>query len=140
MYESILFPTDGSEGAEVARDHAFELAIDQDATVHVLHVVEAFSPAASLHEMITERMTERGTELVESVAELGQERGIPVEPAVREGDPAEVIVEYAQEEDIDVIVMPTHGRPELTKAIIGSVTDKVIRTGDVPVTVIKLTE
>jgi nucleotide-binding universal stress UspA family protein len=123
-------------GAELTRDHAFELAIDQDATVHVLHVVEAFSPAASLHEMITER----GTELVESVAELGQERGIPVEPAVREGYPAEVIVEYAQEEDIDVIAMPTHGRPELTKAIIGSVIDKVIRTGDVPVTVIKLSE
>ena len=137
MYDVILFPTDGSKGAERARDHALKLAADQDATLHVLHVVETVAPAASLHEMIIDRMTEHGQELVESVATLGREQGVTVETAVREGDPAETIVEYSTTKEVDAIVMPTHGRPELIKAIIGSVTDKVIRTGDVPVIVVK---
>ena len=140
MYDSILLPTDGSEGAEIAQDHALELAVDQDATLHVLHVVEVIAPAASLHELIAEHMDERGIDLVKSVAEQGRERGVIVETAVIEGDPAETIIEYAAAEGIDLVVMPTHGRTELTKAILGSVTDKVIRTGDVPVLVIKLVE
>ena len=137
MYDAILFPTDGSEGSELARNHAFELANDQQATLHILHVVEVFSPAASLHETIAEQMIERGKELVEMTAQNGRDHGLTIRTAVLEGDPAETIVEYASSEGIDVIVMPTHGRPELTKAIVGSVTDKVIRTGDVPVIVIK---
>lgn len=136
MYDNILFPTDGSKGTEPARDHALELAADQHATLHVLHVVETVAPAVSLHEMIVERMTERGRELVESVATLGRERGMTVKTAVLEGSPAETIVEYATTEEIDAIVMPTHGRPELTKAFLGSVTDRVIRTADVPVIVV----
>lgn len=137
MYSSILFPTDGSPGSELARDHAIELAVDQAATLHVLHVIETVAPAASLHELIVERMSERGQELVETVASTGRGRGVKVETAVEEGDPAETIVEYATSEGIDVVVMPTHGRSELTKTIVGSVTDKVIRTGDVPVIVVK---
>lgn len=138
MYDTILFPTDGSEGAETARTHALELAEDQDAVLHILHVVGLVSPAASLHEMLAERMIERGNELVETGANEGKSRGIPVETAVVEGDPADVIVDYAATEGIDVIVMPAHGRTGLTKTILGSVTDKVIRKSNVPVTVIKL--
>jgi nucleotide-binding universal stress UspA family protein len=140
MYGAILLPTDESEGAKIARDHALELAVDQDATLHILYVVEVVAPAASLHEMVAERMTERGTDLVESVAEEGRERGLTVETTVVEGDPAETIIEYAAEEGIDIVEMPTYGRTELTKAIVGSVTDKVIWLGDVPVLVIKLTD
>lgn len=140
MYDAILFPTDGSEGSEIALDHALDLAGDQDATLHVLHVVETISPGASLHDMIADRMTAQAEELVESVARRVQEREVDVETAVLEGEPAATIVEYADAEGIDVIVMPTHGRPTLTKAILGSVTDKVVRTGTVPVVVIKIGE
>ena len=136
MYDSILLPTDGSAGTATARDHAIELARDQGATLHVFHVVDVLSPAASLHEMIEERLTERGEELVETVAEIAREHGVTVETAVIEGDPAERIVEYAVSEGIDVVVMPTHGRSGLQKSIIGSVTDRVVRTGDVPVVVV----
>lgn len=137
MYEAILFPTDGSAGAGKAFEHALALAEDQEATLHILHVIDVVAPAASLHEMIAERMIETGTELVDSIAESTSDRGVDVETVVREGDPAETIVDYAANAGIDLIVMPTHGRPELSKSILGSVTDKVIRTGDVPVTVIK---
>ena len=140
MYESILFPTDGSPGSERACAHAIELALDQDATLHVLHVVETVAPAASLHELIIERMSERGTELVETAASDARNRGVAVTTAVEEGDPAETIVTYSSSEAVDIIVMPTHGRSELTKTIVGSVTDKVIRMGDVPVIVVKFGE
>ena len=140
MFDAILFPTDGSPGAESARTYALALAADQKATLHVLHVVETVAPAASLHEVIIERMTDRGRELVETVASDGRAHGVTVETAVEEGDPAETIVAYAAENGVDLVVMPTHGRQELTKAILGSVTDKVIRTGDVPVLVVKLTD
>jgi nucleotide-binding universal stress UspA family protein len=95
MYDAILFPTDGSEGSEVALDHALDLAADQDATLHVLHVVETISPGASLHDMIADRMTAQAEELVESVARRVQEREVDVETAVLEGEPAATIVEYA---------------------------------------------
>jgi nucleotide-binding universal stress UspA family protein len=135
MYDAILFPTDGSPGATRAFDHALKLAEDQGATLHVLHVVDVLSPGASLHETIRERMVERGGTLVETLAAEARERGVTVETAVREGDPAATIVDYASSEGVDVVVMPTHGRRELTKAVLGSVTDKVVRTGDVPVLV-----
>jgi len=140
MYDSILLPTDGSEGSERARDEAIELASDQGATLHVVHVVDVVSPARSLHEVIAERMTERGRELVDAVAVRARDRGVSVETAVVEGDPAARIVEYVSEAGVDVVVMPTHGRPELAKTIVGSVTDKVIRTSPVPVIVVRLNE
>jgi nucleotide-binding universal stress UspA family protein len=138
MYDAVLFPTDGSPGSERARDYALQLAADQDATLHVLHVVETVSPGASLHDLISEQMTERGTELVESVARLGRDRNLSVRTAVVEGDPAETITGYASSEEVDVIVMPTHGRSELGRLVLGSVTDRVIRTSETPVIVVKL--
>ena len=120
MYNSVLFPTDRSEGAKKAREHAIDLAAD--------------------HEMMIERMAEEGEKLVGSVASEAQRRGITVETAVIEGDPAETIVEYAASNNIDIIVMPAHGRSELAKTIVGSVTDKVVRTGDTPVLVLTLDE
>lgn len=138
MYDAILFPTDGSEGSTSARDHALELAADQGATLHALYVVEALSHEASVHNMVLEELTGRGEALVEAVAELGDERGVPVETAVLEGDPAATIVDYAEANGIDVIVMPTRGHSELTKAVLGSVTDEVIRMGTVPVVVTTL--
>ena len=136
VYDSILLPTDGSAGTATARDHAIGLARDQGATLHVLHVVDVLSPAASLHEMIEARLTERGEELVEAVAETARDHGVTVQTAVVEGEPAERIVEYAASVGVDVVVMPTHGRSGLQKSIIGSVTDRVVRTGDVPVVVV----
>ncbi|MFB6154312.1 MAG: universal stress protein [Haloferacaceae archaeon] len=138
MYNSVLFPTDRSDGATKAREHAIELAADQNAVLHVLNVVHGVAPAASLHEGMVERLTDEGENLVESVASEARERGVTVETAVVEGDPASTIVEYANANGIDVVVMPAHGRSELSKTFVGSVTDKVIRTGEVPVIVLKL--
>ncbi|WP_410766535.1 universal stress protein [Haloferax sp. DFSO60] len=138
MYDTILFPTDGSAGSKRAQEHALALAADQDATLHVLNVAEVVAPAASLHELVAEEMFKYGEKLVHEVATEATDRGVSVETAVVEGSPASTIASYARTNDIDAIVMPTHGRPELTKALLGSVTDKVIRTGDIPVIVVKL--
>jgi nucleotide-binding universal stress UspA family protein len=134
MYDAICFPTDGSAGATRAFDHALKLAADQEATLHVIHVVDVLSPGPSLRETIRERMVERGGSLVETLAAEGRERGVTVETAVREGDPAATIDDYARRR------ASTSSSCRRTAAGngeggLGSVTDKVVRTGDVPVLV-----
>lgn len=138
MYRTILFPTDWSEGSKRTREYAFDLAADQDARVHVLHVVDVVAPGVSLHEMIAAHLAERAQTRLDAVADEARAKGVEVTTALRDGDPATEIVAYAEREGVDVIVMPTHGRTELEKTILGSVTDKVIRTGSVPVIVLKL--
>lgn len=138
MYRTILFPTDGSAGAERALGHALGLAAAEGAELHVLHVVEVVAPAASLHELLVARLTERARDLLAPVVERARERGVAVTTAVREGNPGTAIVDYAEAEDVDLIVMPTHGRTGLERAVLGSVTDEVIRTGTVPVLVVRL--
>jgi nucleotide-binding universal stress UspA family protein len=136
MYDSVLLPTDGSPGAETARNHVIDLAADQGATLHVLHVVDVQPPAASLHEPIAAQMTRTGEELVETVARTGRERGLAVETAVLEGDLAETIVGYVASNGVSVVVMPTHGRRGLARAVVGSVTDRVVRSTEAPVLVV----
>lgn len=138
MYDAVLFPTDGSDGSATARDHAIELAADQGATLYVLYVVEPLAHVASVRRVVVEELTEFGAELVAEVAEAATERGVRAETAVIQGDPAATIVAHAAAVGADVIVMPTHGRSGVARAILGSVTEAVIRTGDVPVLVTKL--
>lgn len=162
MYENILFPTDGSEGSRAAMEHARNLAVTYDATVHVLYVVDTpheglggdpqaeTSPGMVGHpeggtggmtgdrstiEEIREAMETQGQELVEGVSE--QMGDVDTVTAVRGGDPHQAILDYAETEDADMIVMGTHGRTGLDRYLIGSVTEKVVRLSDTPVVTIR---
>jgi nucleotide-binding universal stress UspA family protein len=70
---------------------------------------------------------------VEDAARRAEERGIPVTSAVLQGDPYRTIIDYSKQSDIDCIVMPTHGRRGLQRFLLGSVTERVINTAEVPV-------
>jgi nucleotide-binding universal stress UspA family protein len=65
-----------------------------------------------------------------------QKAGINVVTVIREGAAGENIVEYAKEQDINLIVMSTHGRSGFKRFFVGSVTDRVIRSGETPVLVL----
>ncbi|WEL21612.1 universal stress protein [Halorhabdus sp. BNX81] len=125
MVDRVLFPTDGSAGAMSTLEHALDLAADHDASVHVLTVQDE-KTAADLEEPA-------GTELVELAADRVRERGLDPVTAIRSGRPYQRILEYADAEDVDLIVMPTHGRTGLERLLLGSVTARVIRLADVPV-------
>jgi nucleotide-binding universal stress UspA family protein len=76
-----------------------------------------------------------GTDLVERVADRFGD--VQTRTEVRSGNPHETILDYTDEHDIDLVVMGTHGRTGLDRYLLGSVTEKVVRTSDVPVLTVR---
>lgn len=135
MYESILVPTDGSEAAMDAAKHAYSLGERYNATVHVLAVVEQSESASIVGrgDEKLETLREEGTDSTKRLVEAAQSRDIDVIGAVEVGDPVRAILKYGNEHDIDIIVMSTNARSGVGRFLRGSVTEKVIRDGDIPV-------
>jgi nucleotide-binding universal stress UspA family protein len=137
VYDRILVPTDGSEEVERAVDHALELASIHDASVHTLYVVSTKTftglPMESSWENVDRMLREDGEEAVERVRELAATSGIDVTTAIAEGKPSRRIVEYAERENCDVVVMGTHGRGGIDRLLLGSVAETVVRSSNVPV-------
>ncbi len=144
MYDDILLPTDGSEGTSAATDHAATLADAFGATVHVLAVADTrnrFETSAGGIGLDAWRKQE--TERAENAADETATQlpdGVTTEQVTRNGIPQGEIVDYAEEADVDVMVMSTHGRTGLDHYLIGSVTERVVRTSPVPVVTVPLTE
>ena len=110
----ILFATDFSETSTAAARTAAEYARRFRARLHILHVTWAGSDPV----------------MPPPLGKLAEELGVavPVVTAVESGNPAPQIVRYAEREGIDLIVLGTHGRTGVTRALIGSVAERVIRT------------
>ncbi len=140
MYDNILVPTDGSGTAADAIDHAIELASTYDATVHALYVVDtaAYGSIEVGADVFVDALEQEGNDAVEEVAEKGDAAGVTVEGVVEHGSPAHTIVEYADDHDVDLIVMGTHGRRGIDRVILGSVAGRVVRVADVPVMVVPM--
>ena len=75
-------------------------------------------------------------EYLASVITAAKKDGLKAKSVVSEGNPADAIIEYAEKNGVDLIVMSTHGRSGVTRFAMGSVTDKVIRTAVQPVLVV----
>jgi nucleotide-binding universal stress UspA family protein len=136
MYEHVLIPTDGSEGAKRGVEYGLDLAARHGADVHLLYVLDETvyeTPALSSGELFIEKRQEAGERILESTAEAAEERGLTVSRTCVRGTPSEAIREYAEGHGIDVVVMGRHGRPDPSRYHIGSCTDRVIRTAPVPV-------
>lgn len=82
-------------------------------------------------------MREEGTKAVEEVVEAAIINGVDAEPVLLEGHPAEEIIRYAQDNDIDLIVMGTLGKTGLTRLLLGSVAENVLRHSPVEVLVVR---
>jgi nucleotide-binding universal stress UspA family protein len=142
VYDDVLVPTDGSEAAEQALRHAIGAAVAYDARVHALYVVET-SAHPSLRDAgseVLDAMEDEGREAVETVRRAAENAGRPTTVEVGEGSPAETIVHYAEEHDVDVVVMGTNGRRGIERYVIGSVTERVVRTSPVPVLTVRRDE
>jgi nucleotide-binding universal stress UspA family protein len=139
MYHDILVPTDGSDASTQAVEHAVALAAEHDATVHVLYVVDA-SSYASLDvgtEMIFEALRDEGESVTATAETAAAEADVPVESEVVEGDVHRAILDYAAAHDADLIVMGTHGRRGLDRYLLGSVTERIVRSSPVPVLTVR---
>lgn len=116
----VLFPTDFSSPSELARQIARDMAKQAGARLHVLHVVPpANDPSSAAAELAR---VSRG---------LGD--GLRVETALLSGSTAMSILAYAREKPIDLIVIGTHGRTGITREILGSVAETVVRLAPCPV-------
>ena len=134
--ESILVPFDGSSGARSAVDHAIDLARGTDATLRFVTVVDYGVVAGGEFNagMVLDTIKEGEEKALESVVDEVEKAGVDVEDAsVYVASPFRKIVNYAEENDVDCIVMGTHGRSGIDRVLIGSVTERVIRKTTVPV-------
>lgn len=144
MYETILFPTDGSDASLRALDHALELAGTYDATLHVLYVVDTSYPYGDFDGVgvdltpVFEALREEGERTIETVEERAGEAGVDVLGEPREDSVVHrAILGYADEVDADLIVMGTHGRRGLNRWLLGSVTERVVRAASAPVLTVR---
>ncbi len=141
MYDRILLPTDGSEAGNRAVEQAVGLAAETGATLHVLFVVEDIPYAPEMMDDTVEaQLREIGEAAIEEIQAKADEAGVEVVEALEEGAPHDGILQYADDEGIDVIVMGTHGRSGLDRYLLGSVTERVVRTADVPVLTVRMGE
>ncbi|APW97509.1 universal stress protein UspA [Halobiforma lacisalsi AJ5] len=141
MYRHILVPTDGSDPATRAVEQGIELADRFDATLHVLFAadVDERTPLDLSGSQPVESVREHGRQLVEGVAERAPD-SVAVTTSVEDGDPREVILEYIDDNAIDVAVMGTHGRRGIDRLLLGSVTEHVMRNADCSVLVTRADE
>lgn len=138
MYDTVLLPTDGSEGAKRAAGHARTLARVADATVRVVTVVDVRqfeSDRVDLDEVSDERRDrlDRAAREAIAAAEDALGDGVATETEVRYGVPHAEILDSAEARDADVVVMGTHGRTGLDRALVGSTAERVVRVADRPV-------
>jgi nucleotide-binding universal stress UspA family protein len=138
MYDTIVVPTDGSENARRAADHAVDIAARTGATVHALSVVDAtrlgpFTPTDIDVSEIRSSLRREAEEATEGVVERCRAASVDCIAAVRVGVPHEAIREYSDEVDADLVVVGTHGRTGLPRAVLGSVAERVVRASDAPV-------
>ncbi|EMA64926.1 universal stress protein [Halorubrum kocurii] len=134
MFDRILFPTDGSDGASAAFEHVLDLASDHDATVHVLNVADTTHDSVTrIGREVVDVLEREGEEIVEAAADRAAERGVETVTDVLQGGVAETIATYADGHAIDLVVMPTRGRTGLDRLLLGSTTERVVRESTVPV-------
>ena len=140
MSARILLPVDQSDQATAA----CELAIDlfEDGTLVLLHVIDPAEASFSAETAIPnipdswyEREKERADEQFTELERLASAAGVETERVVEVGKPAQTIVEKATEGEIDHIVMGSHGRQGVSRLLLGSVAENVVRRSPVPVTV-----
>ena len=143
MYRKILVPLDGSELAECAVAYAIEIAKGCNApSVNLATVVKTFFwwegevTDPSIYEKVEEEEKQKAQEFLDKEKKKLEQEGLDVNTVILEGNPAQAIIDYAEKNGIDLIVMTTHGRSGVTRFALGSVTDKVTRTVSVPVLVV----
>jgi nucleotide-binding universal stress UspA family protein len=139
-FRRILVPTDFTDTSERALDLALDLAARVDGSVTVMHSYEipvvGFPDGALVATAdIATRIAEASRQALEAI--VAKHRGrVPIEGILREGVAWDEINAVADEIKADVIVVGTHGRRGITRALLGSVAESVIRTGTRPVLVV----
>jgi len=142
MYRKILVPLDGSKVAEGALPHAKELAYAVGAELILLNVGAnpamdfAFSDPGLAQNAMAEQ-EERGQKYIAEIENELKAAGFKTSTQLRVGSVAEVILGVAEELQVDVIAMSTHGRTGPARWLLGSIAERVVHNSKVPVLLIR---
>lgn len=139
-YKQILVCLDGSKLAETALPEAVALARLTGAKITLLETVWPIIDIMDTGTQVAyvERVRkEEANRYLKSVARRPEYRGVPMQPVVRIGPAADVIIDYARSKPVDLIVMSTHGRSGVRRWVFGSVADKVLRGATRPVLLVR---
>jgi nucleotide-binding universal stress UspA family protein len=141
-FSNILVPTDGSEYTKPAIKQAVELAKISGGKITALYVLDQTvltnMPMDTAVMNVYRTLEKEGQEAVDYVLQAAKEAGIEAEVSVKEGTPVKVILE--ESEKYDIIVMGTLGRTGMSKLLMGSVAERVVRAASCPVMVVRCPE
>jgi len=138
----ILVPVDGSKQSTDALEYALEEFQSDDITIiHVIDPIEAGYTAQATVPGYSEEWYEQAEAEAEALFEEAQtvadEYGVTLDTATKVGRPSRTIVNYAEENGYDHIIMGSHGRSGVTRILLGSVAESVVRRSPVPVTIVR---
>ncbi len=144
-YKKILVPMDGSETSEAILPEIEKLASVFGSIISLLHVVPiavfpgTMEPVVP-YQTITEALTREGEGYLRMIEKRLKDKGFTVESHLQKGNEAELILEHCDRKDINLVAMSTHGRSGVSRWLLGSVAEKVIRHATKPILLIRSTE
>ena len=140
--KNILLPTDFSKLSLTAGSYAVEIALQYGAVIHLLHILEKTPPILAIRSLdLSEDKIKKSIDdyaqksIEESVVKIRSGKDVEIKPVIRKGIDYEEIINYSKENNIDLIVIATHGRTGVLHTLLGSVAEKVIRYSKKPVLV-----
>lgn len=149
IFKKIMIATDGSECSKKAVNKGIEFAQLSGGTVYAVYVVTtayistldgSYFSSIDMYpywKAIHEALNKQGHQAVDYVKELGDKMSINVKSIILEGNPSEELIQYAEKENMDIVIMGTVGRTGLDRMILGSVAGNVVRHSKVPVMVVR---
>ncbi len=136
--KKILCPTDFSETSRNALRYAKEFAMAMNAKLILLHVVEPIAATAETVPFISEAELEKtAREELDTLIRKDCPPSMAVSTLIKVGLSSDVILSAIKSEDIDLVVMGSHGRTGLTRLLLGSVTEAVMRRASCPMLIVK---
>jgi nucleotide-binding universal stress UspA family protein len=141
LYKKILIATDGSQNSVQAINAGMEIARLSEGKAYALHVVDTSGyPPEREDKKWTKLMEEQfktfGLEMTATVEEAAKAAGVKVEFVTLKGHPAEKILDFAEKNAVDMIVVGSLGKNDVERFLLGSVSEKVVRNAKVPVLVV----
>jgi nucleotide-binding universal stress UspA family protein len=138
MYQKVLLPLDGSQLAEVALAYVKGIASRLGLEVLLLHVAgKGESESLPLHRAYIEHASEILSREMAEIQDKPRGRSATVKGEVVVGYAADEILRYAEEKEVDLIMMATHGRSGIGRWVMGSVADKILRSAALPVLLVR---
>lgn len=135
--------TDGSKCSKIAAEHAIKIAEQNNADLIVLAVTETYSleklPVEDLTRKVIQLFKEESEKALQDVNDMIEEKGSPIKFTLKnvEGKAADAILQVAEDEDVDLIVVGFSGKHALERIVLGSVSEKIVRNARVPVLVVR---